>query len=736
MVERLAEIFSIPQSEQPFFLRFARGELRSTMAETKEDSPWSASAKPPHSNLPTTLTSLIGREKEIADIHSYLLRADVHLVTLIGPPGIGKTRLSIEAARSALPDFPGGVFLVALAALDDPALIAVTIAQAMGYVGARNVTTIEQLKEGIGNKHILIVLDNCEHLIEDVASLASSLLSACSHLKILATSRESLRVPGEWLYPVPAFDIPGEGTSIDAESASNFPMLTLFAERARAVQPNFTLTTENIKTVSMICKQSDGLPLAIELIAARMRLVSPQALLERLNDSFLLFADGMRAVPTRQKSLNNAIDWSYRLLSEEEKKLFVYLSVFSNGFTLEAAERIFSQAFGDRTVSALTASLLDKSLLQSSDSRSEQRYVMLVTIQEFARQRLRETTQESRVRHWHLSYFLDLAGQADHELRGPHQPEWLNRLNTMHNDLRVALDWAIETGQTETALQLGRRLWWFWSKRSEFNEGRQWLGRVLMMPDVSLFPDLYADVLTQLAHHTCLQLGGKEAQPFIEQALSVARVHGNHQTLANALMVFGIVLTYEEDFAPAVTALEESASFFQELHDKWGYGLAKMSLGFSAYKKDDQVTALALAEEALAVFRELGDPYFQSVCLYEVGNLRAKQGDWEKGLAALRESLLLSRGLGSKYESAAGLLRLAEAEQRLGKPSRAVRLYWAARNVYDSIGVWQPEDDPLLEKYLAPCRIILDEPAFTTAIEEGRAMTMEQAIDYALSINP
>ena len=737
MIEKLAQIFNIPPNEQPAFLRCARGELDSQSPETGEDAPWKPSANLPRSNLPIMVTSLIGREKEIAEIQDYLLSPDVHLVTLTGPPGIGKTRLSIESARRALPDFPQGVFFVALAPLDSPALIPVTVAQAMGYVGAGNVSTMEQLKEGIGNKQLLIVLDNCEHLIEDVASLVSSLLSVCPRLKILATSRESLRVPGEWQYPMPTLDVPDlDSPAVNTDTVSNFPALTLFAERARAVRPNFALDAENIKAITAICKQLDGLPLAIELIAARMRLIAPEALSERLHDEFLLSANGIRGVPTRQKSLKDAIDWSYTLLSEGEQKLFSWLSVFSSGFTLEAAETIFSQAFTETSVSALIASLFDKSLLQRSfDSSGEAQYVMLATIQEFARQRLRDTEAEAEIRNWHLAYFLDLTVQADRELRGPNQLEWLDRLTSMHDNLRVALDWAIETGQIENALQMAHRLWWFWSKRSEFNEGRQWLERVLAMRDALLFPDLYTDVLTQMAHHVFLQIGAREARPFIEQAHAVARGCEDPQTLANAQMVFGLVLTSEEDFAVARSAFEESIALFQEVQDTWGFAVALMSLAYSANRSEDQAKALALNEQALARFRELGDQYFQSVCLRQRGYLQAKQGDWQEGLAQLRESLRLSRELGSPLEIAGGLLRLAETEQHLGQPARAVRLYYAARNVYDYIGAWHQQEDFKWEQYLASGRVELNESSFAEAEAEGRAMTMDQAVAYALEEN-
>src|SRR6185503_3991565 len=321
------------------------------------------------------------------------------------------------------------VFFVALAPLDNPSLITLTIVQTLGYVEAKNVPARQQLMDGIGEKQMDLVLDNCEHLIEDVAPLVSDLLSACSRLKILTTSRESLRVAGEWLFPVPNLDVPKESSSINVETAAKFPALTLFAERARAVRLDFTLNHDNIQTVSSICAQLDGLPLAIELIAARMRLMSPEVLLTRMHNQYVLSADGMRALSARQKTLNDAIGWSYNLLSAEEQIFFAYLSVFSGGFTLETAESMFSAMFTTKSVSELITSLLDKSLLQRAlDEHGEPRFTMLVTIQEFARTRLREIGKEAETRDLHLAYFLDLAEQADREIHGPEQVEWMDRL--------------------------------------------------------------------------------------------------------------------------------------------------------------------------------------------------------------------------------------------------------------------------------------------------------------------
>jgi predicted ATPase len=655
---------------------------------------------------------------------------------LIGPPGIGKTRLSIESARAPLPNFPAGIFFVALAPLDDPALVAVTVAQALGYVGARNISSGEQLKKSIGDQHMLIVLDNCEHLIEEVASLASSLLSTCSRLKILATSRESLRIPGEWLYPVPAFNVPNEISSIDMETASNFPALTLFAERARAVRPGFELNAENVKTVSAICAHLDGLPLVIELIAARMRLMSPRALLERLNDQFILSADGMRAASARQKTLQNAIGWSYNLLSEEEQKLFARLSVFSGGFTLDAAETMFSRTVSEKSVPDLVTSLLDKSLLQRAfDAHGEPRFDMLVTIQHFALNHLRRMGEETETRNRHLAYFLDLAENGDQEMRGPRQIEWLNRLNVMSDNLRAALEWAIETGQTDIALQMVLRLNWFWFVLGDHTGARGWLGRVLEMPDAPLHPEAQAEALIHLAHQR-FQLGEKEsreARPLADRALSIARTNNDRRNIDRALAMLGLFLAEEGNFETARSILDESRASFQEAHDEWGYANAGLTLAWQSMREEDWATALVWSQQALAGFQKLGDRFFQSVALRYSGRAYVNQGDVTNGLVALQESLMLTQQLDNKFHIALTLWRgFSEAALRAGKTARAAYLISAAINIFQSIGAWMEDDDLLFESELAPCRAALSEEAFAAAMEEGRAMTMEQAIAYAV----
>ena len=735
IVERLADVFQIPADERTTFLHFARGDWKAAPAPEIERSPWRASTPSTRSNIPATTTSLIGRGRDIVDICGYLQQPDTRLVTLIGPPGIGKTRLSIEAARASLADFPDGVFFIALALLKDPNLIPSAIAQGLGYVGARNISTNKQLKEGIGDKNMLLVLDNCEHLIEMVASLASELISACSQLKLLATSRESLRISGEWQYAVPAFDLPMIRSTVDVESASKYPALTLFAERARAVRSDFSLNADNIETVAAICSHLDGLPLAIELIAARMRLMSPQALLDRLSSQFVLTADGMRAASERQKTLHNAIDWSYRLLPPEEQKLFAYLSVFSGGFTLGAVEAIFSKKITERSLPNLIASLLDKSLLKPApdfDASGEARYTMLVTIQEYARECLWEMGEETEIRNAHLVYFLNLAEQGGRGMRSSDQVEWLHRLNAVRENLHAALDWAIERKQTEVVLQLVRNLHWFWFVHSDHNEARRGLGRALALLDVRSYPEAQAEALTQLAHHIWTQIGAEEAKPLVKRALSLARAHDDKRNIARSLSILGLVFIAERNFAEAQSNLKESKAFFQEIGDKWEYAHAVMALALGAYNQNELVESLSLHEQALSLFREVGDSYFQSFALDFIGILQVKQGEVKHGVIALHEALILAIRLDSKHGIAGAISRLAEVAQHVGDSARAVQLYWAARNIWDSIGVWQEHDEIEFENWLAPCCEALSKAELAKAEAQGKTMTMEQAIAYAL----
>lgn len=681
IVERLAQIFNIPQNEQKTFLNFARGNIASAPKDTIKDIPWRAPSASTRVNLPATVTSLIGRSDELALVHDYLSDPNIRLITLIGPPGIGKTRLSLEAARTNTVEFTDGVFFVALAPLDDPSLITSAVIQALGYVEAKNQDLFIQLTDRIGDKHILLVLDNCEHLIEDIAPLASRLLSACHRLKIIATSRESLRIPGEWLYSVPALNAPKENSPVDIASAASFPALTLFAERARAVRADFVLTAENIQAVSAICAQLDGLPLAIELIATRIRLMSPQALLERLTDSFVLSADGMRAVSARQKTLNNAIGWSYNFLPPEEQNLFLSLAVFSGGFMLNAVEKIFSGTFTGKPIADLITSLADKSLLQRTlDTRGETRFNMLVTIQQFALDRLRNTGNETNARNEHLAYFLDLAERGDKEMRGPSQAEWADLLESEHDNFHAALDWAVSHQKTESALRLLCALGWPWEVRSHYTEAHSWLNKIRALPDVSNYPLILARALNHIGRHLWTQENFHEANSLLEESRAISLKLGveGELCLAETLNWLGLVV---EDANTTRSILEEGLELNQKWGDERGVALSTFHLGILENDLNHADTALSLLEKSLALFRQFGDLFFTARVSLFLGYLFLKQGDFEKARVFFEEHLRIDTEIQFWDGIAEGWRDLGNLNRQQGDFEKAEEYYEQSRIV-------------------------------------------------------
>ncbi len=819
MAERLAEIFNIPQDERTAFLRFARGDWRSVPIEIKKDIPWHVSTESPRSNLPASISSLVGREQGIADIRNYLSREDIRLVTLIGPPGIGKTRLSIETARTELSNFPEGVFFVALAPLKDPPLIVLAIIQALGYVESKNLSVSQQLVDGIGEKQMLIVLDNCEHLIQEVAEIASELLSACSRLKLLTTSREALRIPGEWLYSVPALEVLKENAPIEMEAASTLPSLTLFAERARAVRSDFVLDANNVQAVASICAQLDGLPLAIELMAARIRLMSPQTLLTKLNDQFVLYADGMRVLPTRQKTLHNAIDWSYNLLSVEEQRLFARLSVFSGGFTLEAAESIFSRTVTDKSITDLIASLLDKSLLQRTlKERGEPRFNMLVTIQHFALTHLRQKNDEIEVRNRHLDYFLDLAEQVDKEIHGPAQVEWMERLELEHDNLRTALDWCVLENNTEFALRLLCALGWTWIVQNHHSEMRSWFDKIHVLPDTDAYPAHYAGLLNHMGRLSWMVSEYKIAQSLLKESQRIWQKLGveGERGLAQAFNYLSMVARWSEgDNQTAQSLYEQSLQLYQKHGDRWGIAFTLFNLGWIAYERDEDALAVSLFEQSLEQFRQFGDLWGMGRASQLLGQLLLKQGNYEKArmyfdqhlrldeklhftegtvnalfnLGGLyryqgeydragyfyQKSLNLSfeRGLGghwyfglyglgmvalhqnnyslarqhfidqfnsapddSKKINACDLLTgLAAVAAATSQHQHAARLFGAVEALFETTEYRLSRlDQAEFDRHIQIARNELGETRFEALAVEGRAMTMEQAIEYALEL--
>jgi predicted ATPase/transcriptional regulator with XRE-family HTH domain/predicted negative regulator of RcsB-dependent stress response len=679
IAERLSDIFHIPQNERGKFLRFARGDLIAVFREDVEEAPWRSSSIPPHSNVPAMVTSLIGRGKEISDLREYLSNPNTRLITLIGPPGIGKTRLSMETASESIKDFRDGVFFVSLVPLDDASLIAPTIVQTLGYVEKRNLSDIDVLRDGIGDKSMLLVLDNCEHLIEDIAPLASRLLSACPRLKILATSRESLRVPGEHLYPVPTLDIPTETSSIDINTAMQFPALTLFTERAHAVRSDFSLNRENIQVIVSICSQLDGLPLAIELIASRIRLMSPQALLQRMSGQFVLSADGMRAVSARQRTLHNAIDWSYQYLPPEEQKIFACLSVFSGGFTLDAAEAVFAGMVSEKSVSEIIASLSDKSLLvRITNSQGDIRFNMLFTIHEFALERLRQTGLEADIRDRHMSYFLDFAEQTDREIHGPKQVDLLNRVEEDHDNFRAALGLSVVNQKTESALRLLGALGWPWEMRCYYTEARSWLDKIRTLPDLGNYPALYSKILNHIGRHTWTQENFHEAYSLLNESLVISAKAGKsgEQSLAEALNWMGLVtLLAFKNTGEAKSLLERGLELHKKLDDRQGIALTTFHLGILELEMDHKELALHILKQSLALFQQSGDQFFTGRVSIYLGYLFMKQEKYDQALHFFEQQLRIDTELQFWDGIANGWFHLGDLYRQGGDHEKAKAHY-------------------------------------------------------------
>lgn len=684
IAERLAQIFNIPHDEQKAFLRFARGNNSSAPTELTKATPWHMPNAPVRVNLPAMVAALIGRDQDIARVREYLSNPNTRIVTFVGSPGIGKTRLSIESARELLPDFPDGVFFVALAPLDNPSLIAPSIVQSLGFVEAKAQSPIKQLTDGIGDKHLLLVLDNCEHLIEDIAPLASELLSACSRLKIIATSRESLRVPGEWLYAVPALDVPKE--TVDIETASQFPALVLFSERARAVRSDFILNKENIQAVASICGQLDGLPLAIELIATRIRLMSPQALLERMTDSFILSADGMRAVSARQKTLNNAIGWSYNFLSPDEQRLFACLSIFSGGFAMIAAETVLSRMFAGKSVPDLIAKLSDKSMLQrAQNERSEVRFDMLVTIQQFALEHLRRSGEEPQARDAHLEYLVDFVEKSEGEIRCQNQAEWIDRVEDEYTNIRTALEWAVSNQKTEPALRLLAALGWHWEIQARYREAHNWLNRIRTLPNVNQYPLLHARVLSHIGRYSWTQGSFDEARVVLVESLALTSQLGaeGETCLADASNWLGLLAIFQDkDYKRARSLLDHALKLYKKNGNAWGIALSAFHLGLLEYDSDHPDKAFTLIERALFAFQQLGDLFFISRTSLFLGYLHLNQERYDKARFYFEEQLWIDtelqfwngiadgwRNMGALYEKQGDMQLTAECYEK----SRQVR---------------------------------------------------------------
>jgi predicted ATPase len=734
-------------------------------------------AEPRPANIPVQRTVFVGREKEIAAAKEMLLSKDVRLVTITGPGGIGKTRLAVEIASGLQEHYPGGVHFVPLSPLRDPGLISSLIVQALGIRETGGQSSLEQLKRHLqdsAHAPVLFLLDNFEHLIQ-AAPLVADLLAIAPNLKVLVTSRAALHVYGEREFPVPALGVPDAQTKTSLDALSHFPAVALFVQRALAAKPDFELSQQNASTVIEICARLDGLPLAIELAAARVKVLSPSAMRTRLASRLQLLTGGARDLPQRQQTLRAAFDWSHDLLSAAEQKLFRRLSVFVGGCTLEGVEAVCDTK-GDLELDPLDgmSSMVDKSLLQQFEQASgEPRFVMLETIREYAREKLEASGEDAATKRAHAAYCLVLAEEAA-AAGGVEGAEGRERIALEHDNFRAGLDWLTETDDADWGLRLGTALFRFWESREFLAEGRDRLGKLLQMPSAAAATKAraravfaagvlaseqgevgVADALMMESLIISRQLGDQQgaavslnaravhardlgnlalAHSLFQESLGLWRELGDLKAMARALSNLASVLKMQGEFELARSLCGECRAIFQGLGDRTGVAWSLNNQGDVARDQGDSAGARALYEQALGIFRELGDRWGIAGTLADLGNLAREQQHCSAALSLYRESLKIFQELDHKR----GIARLLEccacSASVEHQAERSLRLAGAAAALRKSIGApLTPAEQAKLETILEPARQALANTASATAWLGGWDMPLEKVIEEVLT---
>jgi predicted ATPase/class 3 adenylate cyclase len=632
-------------------------------------------------NLPLQMTPFVGRTSELADARSRL--AESRLVTLLGPGGMGKTRLAIELAGNVLEEYADGVWMLELAPLSDPDLIASSLLTVVGLREEPGRTPLQTLTDHLASRQVLLVLDNCEHLVEACARLTSALLRACPKLRVLATSREALGVPGEVAWRIPSMAAPAQLPPLD--ELMEWSAVALFVDRALIARPAFQVTEKNAGAIVELCRHLDGIPLAIELAAARLNVLSVEQLAGRLNDRFKLLTGGSRSALPRQQTLRATIDWSYELLTEQEKAFLRRVSVFAGGFDLEAAEAICGwEPLDPADVLDLVGALASKSLLVLEEG-DDPRYGALETIRQYGAGRLREADEEAEQERRHREWFLSLAEQAEAELRRAGQFAWFDRLDRELDNLRAGYGSCLQEGQIEACLRYAAALGLYWRVRGRFTEGGEWLARALQSPEHA-GSAFYAKALAWAAYLGIYLGAYAEAELQAEQSLEIYRTLNDDWGIGFALQMLGAVAYNQDDYERSLQFERESLEYLGRAGDPDGEAFCYLYLGNIALQRGEFEAALALLHEALALLRRVGDKRATAIVLRLMGNVELMQGHYAPAASLLGDSLAIVREAGDKVDLNSGLMALARAVRCEGDYERATAHFEEALQLNRELG--------------------------------------------------
>lgn len=692
-------------------------------------------------NIPADVTSFVGRRREVGEVKRLLSLS--RLVTLTGVGGVGKTRLALRVARDLRREYPDGAWFVEIAALDDQALLTQALAGTLGLQDRSARWPVTALTDYLQDKRLLLILDNCDHLRDGCAVLTDALLRHAPSLRILTTSRQTLGVTGEHVFQVPPLTLPLEESEVRADAAAQYEGVNLFVERAKAVRPTFELNDQTVRAATAVCRRVDGIPLAIELAAARLSALSVQDLLDRLEDRYQLLVSGSTSADPRHQTLRALIDWSWDLCSDAERTLWARISVFAAGFDLPAAEAVCADDLLERhAILDLLTALVEKSIVTAQEEDGRIRYRMLETLRQFSQARLAESGQQEALRQTHRSYYSDLVSTARAEWFGPHQKKWLDRLRIEHSNIRVALETSFDGDHVGTGIHLVSNLWFFWIATGYTNEARRWLDRGLRSTST---PAPEHTLAVEMGAYMCiLQEDLATAKPMIAVAQREAAEHGDARNQAWARQLAAMSVMGEGDLAEAEPLLADALEAHRANDDLLGLLDTYFYLVTVNALMNNLDRAELLCDAAIAICDSHGERWFKAYLLWDYGLVAWQRGETNAATKRVRSALELAQQLGDTWSIAFCLEFLAWTAEATGDRDRAARLLGSAEGVWRRMG-WRGAGVPHhgmrdLTEYHHRClsrlRDQLGAPKLELAMHSGAAMAWDQAVAQALGGSP